>query len=46
MSDQMNFVAAAYALGLGAVVLMILGSWAAMRRAERRAAQLRGERRR
>ena len=46
MSHQMSFVAAAYALGLSAVAVMVVASWAAMRRAERRAAELRAERRR
>ncbi len=46
MSHQLNFVYAAYAIGLGAVAVMFVTSWAAMRRAERRAAQLRAERRR
>ena len=46
MSHQMSFVAAAYGIGNGAVAVMLVASWAAMRRAERRAAQLRAERRR
>ena len=46
MSGQMGFVWAAYAIGLGAVALMLIASFAAMRRAERRAERLRAERRR
>lgn len=34
--DPWTFIAAAYALGIGGTVLMIVWSWLAMRRAEAR----------
>jgi hypothetical protein len=34
--DQWTFVAAAYAVGIGATVALIAWSWLSMRRAERR----------
>ena len=44
--SQMSFVAAAYALGLGAIAALLSISWTSMIRAERHAARLRAERRR
>lgn len=34
--NQWNFVIAAYAIGVGAVLALVAWSWLAMRRAERR----------
>ena len=46
MSGQWPFVIAAYALALGAALALTLASWAAMRRAERRADSVLGARER
>ena len=40
--DQMLFVWAAYGLGVGATLALLVASWAAMRRAERRRDEARG----
>jgi len=34
--DPQNYVIAAYAIGLGATAVMVVWSWTAMRRAEKR----------
>jgi hypothetical protein len=34
--DQWNYVAAAYAIGLGGTALLIVQSWLVMRKAEKR----------
>lgn len=39
--NQWHFVAAAYAVGLGGVAVLLAHSWLAMRRAERRRADVR-----
>jgi heme exporter protein CcmD len=36
------FIIGAFAIGIGATLILLLWSWAAMRRAEREAEQLRG----
>lgn len=41
--DQWTFVAAAYALGIGALLIMAGWSWLAMRRAEARRDKARGQ---
>ena len=41
--DQWSFVYAAYAIGVGATLMMVGISWQAMRRAERRRDQVRGK---
>jgi hypothetical protein len=40
--NQWQFVAAAYAVGLGATAALLAQSWLAMRRAERRREDARG----
>jgi hypothetical protein len=40
--DAWQFVAAAYAIGVGGVAVLIVWSWVAMRRAERRRDRSRG----
>lgn len=39
--DHWTFVAAAYAVGVGGTVVLLVQSWVAMRRAERRRDQTR-----
>ncbi|GAA3794283.1 hypothetical protein GCM10022600_14540 [Qipengyuania pelagi] len=39
--DQWDFVIAAYAVGLGGTIAMIVWSWLAMRRAEKRRDEVR-----
>jgi hypothetical protein len=39
--DQWDFVVAAYAVGLGGTIAMIVWSWLAMRRAEKRRDEVR-----
>ena len=46
MSGQWPFVVAAYAVALGGALALVLASYAAMRRAERRADSLLGARER
>ena len=41
--NQWQFVAAAYAIGLGGTVVLVVQSWLAMRRAERRRDGARGQ---
>lgn len=41
--DQWAFVWAAYAIGVGATLVLVAQSWLAMRAAERRREQVRGE---
>jgi hypothetical protein len=41
--DQWNFVIAAYVVGVGATLALVLWSWWAMRRAERRRDKARGK---
>ena len=41
--DQWTFVIAAYAVGIGATLALVLQSWLAMRRAEARRAETRRE---
>ena len=41
--DHWEFVIAAYAIGLGALVLLIVWSWHAMRKAEARRDEARGK---
>ena len=41
--DQWTFVTAAYAVGVGATLALVLWSWWAMRRAERRRDEARGK---
>lgn len=44
MTDQWDFVIAAYILTALLTTAVLVGSWAAMRKAERRAAAMRQER--
>ena len=41
--DQWSFVYAAYAIGVGATLVMVAASWLAMRRAEARRDKVRGK---
>ena len=41
--DQWTFVTAAYVVGVGATLALVLWSWWAMRRAERRRDEARGK---
>lgn len=41
--DQWHFVIAAYAVGIGATLVLVGWSWWAMRRAERRRDEARGQ---
>ena len=41
--DQWTFVVAAYAVGAGAILLMVAWSWLSMKRAERRRDEVRGK---
>ena len=41
--DHWDFVIAAYAIGVGALVLLIVWSWQAMRKAEARRDEARGK---
>ncbi|MGV3555377.1 MAG: hypothetical protein ACO1OD_08980 [Croceibacterium sp.] len=40
--DQWDFVIAAYAVGVGATLALVVWSWLAMKRAERRREEARG----
>ena len=40
--DQWDFVIAAYAIGVGATLALVVWSWLAMKRAERRREEARG----
>lgn len=41
--DQMQFVYAAYAIGGGATLALVVWSWLTMRRAEKRRDRIRGQ---
>ena len=41
--DQWQFVIAAYVLGVGVSLALVVGSWLAMRRAEKRRDKARGK---
>jgi hypothetical protein len=41
--DQWDFVIAAYAIGVGATLALVIWSWLAMKRAERRREEARGK---
>ena len=41
--DQWDFVIAAYAIGVGATLALVVWSWLAMKRAEKRREEARGK---